>query len=126
MNQHVAKETLKGLLQAPVPACSCAKGLAVGVVHAWDALQELASACGLSMGSKTASAQEISSAESAAAGHHSLTAGAVRAGKSVADQAAAAPAAAQIGPPKLLNEADGLAAQQRTVYMRNILLRAGL
>uniref|UniRef100_A0A383W155 Uncharacterized protein n=1 Tax=Tetradesmus obliquus TaxID=3088 RepID=A0A383W155_TETOB len=126
MNQHVVKETLKGLLHAPVPACSCAKGLAVGAVQAWDALQELASMCGVSMGSKMRAAptQETLSAHPAAAGHQTLTAGA--AGTSVPDQAAAAPAAARIGPPELLNEADGLAAQQHAVYMRNIMLRAGL
>jgi hypothetical protein len=115
MNQLVAKETLKGLLQAPVPACSCAKGLAVGAVHAWDALQELANLCGLSHGSKpgTNSTQESCSAHLAAPGRFNIAAGAATVAHPAPDLQAAA-AAAQSAPPELFNETDGRAAQKNT------------
>jgi hypothetical protein len=114
MNQFVAKETLKGLLHAPVPACSCAKGLAVGAVQAWDALQELASMCGLSHsnGPDATSTHERPSQQSpTSSSNHAPTA---------VDhtEAAAVPA----GPPELLSEVNGLTAQQHAVYMQTMLL----
>jgi hypothetical protein len=123
MNQFVAKETLKGLLHAPVPACSCAKGLAVGAVQAWDALQELASMCGLSHSNRAdaTSSHERPILQSSASSSSQAPA--------AVDQIAASAvpavqprAVVQSGPPELLSEANGLTGQHHAVYMQTMML----
>jgi hypothetical protein len=131
MNQLVAKETLKGLLHAPVPACSCAKGLAVGAVHAWDALKELAGIFGLSNSSEPSSTPAMASPvlHSSVREHPSQRPGVQKAIDAMPDtQAARATAAAEYSSPPnvpdLLSEDHGLTAQQHTVYMRTMMLHA--
>jgi hypothetical protein len=122
MNHLVVKETLKGLLHAPVPACSCAKGLAVGAVQAWDALQELASMFGLAHSRRkgeSSTSQRLGPQSSVSSRTVAPTAADQTADAVPALQTAAALHSA---PPELMSEVDGLTAQRHAVYMRTMML----
>ncbi len=120
MNQLVAytlTNSLKGLTSAPVPACSCAKGLAVGVSMGWTALhqlwQSLAPNAHLSGGHITITPK--SSIDTNAGRDHQLHSTQKVDSSKSADMT-------PIYPPEL-NNSDGMLAAHHAVYMRSIMLR---
>lgn len=112
--QQLLKDTLRGLTAAPVPACSCAKGLAVGLKLGWSGLHEAYTT------TFTSAAQPSTIVSSAAitASQHSSLQTAVGTGKQISHSSRSA----QAGPAEMPEES-GIIAAQHSVYMRNMLLR---
>lgn len=116
MNKLVLLETIKGLQSAPVPACSCAKGLAAGAAQAVDALQELARCLSPAYCKATTTLNNDTSSPDTLAAQCSRP-------NATPSATPLKAIAATTGPPELQNR-HGLVAAHHAVYMRSMLLHS--